>query len=87
MGHAEWEMVFYGIGRTLQAASPAVPAFGRIKYRRLLPLIRPGENVSWADLITVATIDTFVIDHGRHTPLAPVMSSLYGDVSPGCPRE
>jgi hypothetical protein len=62
MCHSQRKIIFNGVNRALQPAGSAVPAFGWIKDRRFFTLTRPGEDISRADIITVAAIDALVID-------------------------
>jgi hypothetical protein len=73
-------MIFNGIHRALQPASPAVPAFDRVKNDRFLLSIWPSKNITRTDLITIATLDTLFINHRRHE--RPLSSMMICNVNP-----
>jgi hypothetical protein len=61
MGHCQREMIFDRLDRAFEAASAAIPAFVGIMNDGLLGAFRPAKNITRADIITVSTLDAFVI--------------------------
>jgi hypothetical protein len=55
------EMIFDRLDRAFEAASAAIPAFVGIMNDGLLGAFRPAKNITRADIITVSTLDAFVI--------------------------
>jgi len=72
-------MIFNRVHGTLQPASSAVPAFDRVENERLLLSIWPGKDIARTDLVAVATLDAFLVNHRGHGRSPYEEISMKGD--------